>query len=67
MHLTKEETIKMIVRVFTVCCENMTSDSVDKIKRLEIIVRPRDLGEISWITLKRELAFIVSNCGRCVN
>lgn len=67
MHLSREETIKMIVRIYLQCCGKMTSESADKIKHLEIIVYPKDFGEIDWVRLKQELAFMISNCGSCVS
>lgn len=65
IHLSKEETIKMIVRIFIRCCENMTSDSADKIKHLEIVVYWKDIGEINWMSLNQELKFIICNCDKC--
>lgn len=67
MHLSKEDTIKMIVRIFLQSCGKMTDDSVDKIKHLEIIVHSKDFREIDWTRLNQELDFMIRNCGSCVS
>lgn len=63
MNLSREDTVRMIVRTFIICCNK--SDLNNKIKHLTITIHPKDCWKINWITLNRDLAVIVDNCGKC--
>lgn len=63
MSLSREDTVRMIVRTFIICFRK--TDLNSKIKHLTVTVRPEDYWKINWAALNRDLAFIIDNCGGC--